>query len=347
MKQNKQTPKWVVLVTKMFTFAIVIGFIFFSVYSFQEKKAAELAAEERAEGIAAQTGSEEEDSSIRVYQGKQYKLNTLNRVILCIGVDTNGEVKEHKVSGSGGQADAIALLIQNKVTDEVKILSIPRDTMTEIRLFDLVGNELGTDVQHLNLSYAYGKNGAESAELLTEAVENLLGGISIDGYLSVTMGAISKLNDMAGGITVTIDEPGMAERDPDLVCGETITLQGNQAELYVRYRDTNVSQSAISRMDRHKEFAEKWMYQAVEQQRKDSQFLGNLFQSIQEYMVTDLNKDEYLDAGLAAINTADLFQGDHFFIVPGEGMEGVVYDEFYPDREALEEMIIELFYKEI
>ena len=347
MKQNKQTPKWVVLVTKMFTFAIVIGFIFFSVYSFQKKKAAELAAEERAEGIAAQTGLEEEDSSIRIYQGKQYKLNTLNRVILCIGVDTNGEVKEHKVSGSGGQADAIALLIQNKVTDEVKILSIPRDTMTEIRLFDLVGNELGTDVQHLNLSYAYGKNGAESAELLTEAVENLLGGISIDGYLSVTMGAISKLNDMAGGITVTIDEPGMAERDPDLVCGETITLQGNQAELYVRYRDTNVSQSAISRMDRHKEFAEKWMCQAVEQQRKDSQFLGNLFQSIQEYMVTDLNKDEYLDAGLAAINTADLFQGDHFFIVPGEGMEGVVYDEFYPDREALEEMIIELFYKEI
>ena len=89
------------------------------------------------------------------------------------------------------------------------------------------------------------------------------------------------------------------------------------------------------------------MNQASEKQRKDSQFLGNVFQNIQEYVVTDLNKDEYLDAGLAAMNTKDLFQGDHFFTVPGEGMEGAVFDEFYPDKEALEEMIIELFYKEI
>lgn len=251
------------------------------------------------------------------------------------------------MSGAGGQADVIALLIQNKATDEIKILSIPRDTMTEIRLFDLVGNELGSDVQHLNLAYGYGNGGKESCELLTEAVENLLGGISIDGYLSVTMGAIRELNDMVGGVTVTIDEPGMADRDPALVCGETVTLQGRQAEIYVRYRDTNVSQSALGRMDRHKEFAEKWMNQASEKQRKDSQFLGNVFQNIQEYMVTDLNKDEYLDAGLAAMNTADLFHGDHFFTVPGEGMEGAVFDEFYPDKEALEEMIIELFYKEV
>ena len=219
--------------------------------------------------------------------------------------------------------------------------------MTEIKLFDLVGNELGSDVQHLNLAYGYGNGGKESCELLTEAVENLLGGIPIDGYLSVTMGAISDLNDMVGGVTVTIDEPGMADRDPALVCGETVTLQGRQAEIYVRYRDTNVSQSALGRMGRHKEFAEKWMNQASEKQRKDSQFLGNVFQNIQEYMVTDLNKDEYLDAGLAAMNTKDLFQGDHFFTVPGEGMEGAVFDEFYPDKEALEEMIIELFYKEI
>lgn len=347
MKQKKQPPKWAVLAAKLLVFAAVIGFVSFSVYSFQKKKAAELAAKERAGEITAQAASGTADSSIRTYQGKQYKLNSLNRVILCIGVDTSGEVKEHKVSGAGGQADVIALLIQNKATDEIKILSIPRDTMTEIRLFDLVGNELGSDVQHLNLAYGYGNGGKESCELLTEAVENLLGGIPIDGYLSVTMGAISDLNDMVGGVTVTIDEPGMADRDPALVCGETVTLQGRQAEIYVRYRDTNVSQSALGRMGRHKEFAEKWMNQASEKQRKDSQFLGNVFQNIQEYVVTDLNKDEYLDAGLAAMNTKDLFQGDHFFTVPGEGMEGAVFDEFYPDKEALEEMIIELFYKEI
>ena len=147
------------LAAKLLVFAAVIGFVSFSVYSFQEKKAAELAAKERAGEITAQAASGTADSSIRTYQGKQYKLNSLNRVILCIGVDTSGEVTEHKVSGAGGQADVIALLIQNKATDEIKILSIPRDTMTEIKLFDLVGNELGSDVQHLNLAYGYGNWG--------------------------------------------------------------------------------------------------------------------------------------------------------------------------------------------
>ena len=347
MKEKKQVSKWTVLTVKLLVFAATIAFVSFSARSFQAKKEAELAARERTKREAVQAPSGEEDSGIRSYQGKQYKLNSLNRVILCVGVDTSGEVEEHKVAGSGGQADAIALLIQNKATDEVKILSIPRDTMTEIRLFDLVGNELGTDVQHLNLAYAYGKDGAESAELLTEAVENLLGGVPIDGYLSVTMSAMAVLNDMAGGVTVTIDEPGMEKRDPSLVYGETITLQGEQAETYVRYRDTDVSQSALGRMDRHREYAGKWMAQAAEKQRQDSQFLGNVFNSIQSYMVTNLNKDEYLDAGLAVMQTEGILNGDHFFTVPGEGMEGVVYDEFYPDKEALEEMIIELFYKEL
>ena len=347
MKNKKQAPKWAVLTIKLAVFAAVIAFVSFSARSFQEKKEAELAARARGQEESAKSPSDDGDGGFRTYQGKQYKLDPLKRVILCIGVDTSGEVQEHKVSGSGGQADVIALLIQDKATDEIEILSIPRDTMTEIKLFDLVGNELGSEVQHLNLAYGYGNGGKESCELLTEAVENLLGGISIDGYMSVTMGAIAQLNDMAGGVMVTIDEPGMSERDPSLVYGETVTLQGKQAEIYVRYRDTDVSQSALGRMDRHKEYAEKWIAQASEKQRQDSQFLGNVFQGIQEYMVTDLNKDEYLDAGLAVMNTQDLFSGDHFFTVPGEGMEGIVYDEFYPDEEALEEMIIELFYKEI
>ena len=36
------------------------------------------------------------------------------------------------------------------------------------------------------------------------------------------------MNDMVGGVTVTIDEPGMADRDPALVCGETVTLQADR-----------------------------------------------------------------------------------------------------------------------
>lgn len=346
MTKNRNTHRWLAPVLKILVFAAVVWFVSFTVQSWQAKQEAEMAAELRkkereSEGPLAGTAE-----GIRVYNGKEYRQDSLKRVILCIGVDKSGEVEQQTVSGSGGQADVIALLIQDKATDEVDILTIPRDTMTEIELFDLTGNYLGSDVQHLNLAYGYGDGAEESCELLEEAVENLLGGVSIDGYISINMSAISVLNDLVGGVTVTIDDPGMEERDPSLVYGETVTLHGDQAETYVRYRDTEVSQSAINRMERHKQYAESWMAQAAEIQSRDSQFLGKAFEAIQDYMVTDLNKDEYLDAGLAALGMSDLFDGDHFFTVPGEGKQGLVYDEFYPDDEALEEMIIELFYRE-
>ena len=80
MKQKKQPPKWAVLAAKLLVFAAVIGFVSFLSILFR-KKAAELAAKERAGEITAQAASGTADSSIRTYQGKQYKLNSLNRVI--------------------------------------------------------------------------------------------------------------------------------------------------------------------------------------------------------------------------------------------------------------------------
>lgn len=346
MTGGRKKRRWLAAALKLLFFAAVLCFISFTVQSRQEKVKAEQAAELRRQEREAGGNRTETETGLRVYNGKEYRQDPLKRIILCVGVDKSGEVEEQNVSGAGGQADVIALLVQDKATDEVNILTIPRDTMTEIELFDLTGNYLGNDVQHLNLAYGYGNGGAESCELLQEAVENLLGGVAIDGYISVNMSAIAVLNDLVGGVTVTIDDPGIEERDPDLVYGETITLHGKQAETYVRYRDTEVSQSAIGRMDRHKTYAEGWMARAAEMQSSDSQFLGKAFEAIQDYMVTDLNKDEYLDAGLAAMGTGDLFDGDHFFTVPGEGKQGLVYDEFYPDNEALEEMIINLFYRE-
>lgn len=346
MTENRNRQKRLAGILKILVFAAAVCFISFTVRSFQAKKEAEMTAEMRKserEENRLQMGSEEK---LRSYNGKEYKQDSINRIILCVGVDKNGEVEEKNVAGSGGQADVIALLIQNKATDEVNILTIPRDTMTEIKLFDLSGNYLGSEVQHLNLAYGYGDGAKESCELLEEAVENLLGGVKIDGYISVNMSAISVLNDLVGGVTVTIDDPGIQTRDPELEFGKTVTLEGKQAETYIRYRDIEQSQSALSRMGRHKEYAEGWMAQAAKIQSKDSQFLGKAFESIQEYMVTDLNKDEYLDAGLAAMGMNDLFNGNHFLTVPGEGKEGLVYDEFYPDEKAFEEMIINLFYKE-
>ena len=59
-------------------------------------------------------------------------------------------------------------------------------------------------------------------------------------------------------------------------------------------------------------YANAWLDQASAMQKKDSQFLGAAFEAVQDYMVTDLTKDAYLDAGLAAMQTENLFEDDHF-----------------------------------
>ena len=56
----------------------------------------------------------------------------------------------------------------------------------------------------------------------------LLGGTEIDHYLAMTMSAIPQINDLVGGVPVTVldDFSGI---DDSLVKGEEITLMGEQA----------------------------------------------------------------------------------------------------------------------
>ena len=48
---------------------------------------------------------------------------------------------------------------------------------------------------------------------------------------------------------VIIETEGMEQRDPALVKGETVTLKGKQAEIFVRFRDIKIGHSALFRMD--------------------------------------------------------------------------------------------------
>ena len=119
------------------------------------------------------------------YKGKQYRRNSYVKAILCMGIDRSGNMTEKTTTGFGGQADGLFLIAQDTVRNTIKILMIPRDTMTDIMLTDLSGNELGKDMQHLNLAYAYGDGRERSCEYMVEAVSELFGGLKIEWYLSL------------------------------------------------------------------------------------------------------------------------------------------------------------------
>ena len=355
--KNKNKKKYLYIAAAA---VLVLGFLCwfgrFSYRSYQasQKAREKLAAHEEAgssgltgasPGGEAQEGRDNGKGEIR-YQGKTYRRNTAMRAILCIGVDTKGEMESHTASGQGGQADGVFLVAQDAARDRVKILMIPRDSMTEITLFDLSGNELGKDIQHLTRAYAYGDGREKSCELMTEAVSNLLGNLKIDGYAAVNISAIPILNDAVGGVTVTIREEGLEKRDPALKKGETVTLQGDQAEIFVRYRDITKSQTAVSRMGRQKQYLQGYLQSAKEAASKNDRLIPDLMNRLQSNLITDMPKDQYLDMALSVLNSQDSLGDGDILTVPGEAVETNLYDEYHVDREALVPLILNLFYVE-
>ena len=279
--------------------------------------------------------------------GRKYRRNTAIRAILCIGVDTGGEMKVYHASGMAGQADGLFLVAQDMARDTVEILMIPRDTMTEITLLDLMGNELGKDVQHLTLAFGYGDGREKSCELLRDSVSELLCDLKIDGYIAMNTSTISLLNDEVGGVEVTVNEKGLDIRDPALTEGSTLRLNGGQAEIFVRYRDITKPQTAISRMARQKQYIKAYLDTAKTTAAKDKALITRLMNLVQEHMVTDMAKDQYLDMGLAVLNSQQSLEDSDFIMLPGEAVETELYDEYHPDPEAVKRTVVDLFYKEI
>lgn len=317
-----------------------------------EETLAEMAKEDQESADSGtQTGKEMlfEENTV-FWNGKTYKRNTYVKAVLCMGVDRDGPMTETTLSGDGGQADGIFLLANDTARGSMKILLIPRDSMTEITKTDTSwtetnGAKLGAVVDHLSLSYAYGDGREKSCEYTKQAVSHLLMGLKIDSYMAADLEIIASLNDEVGGVTVTIPTMGMEQADPEFVFGQTVRLKGEQAERFVRFRDTERDNSAISRMEQQKLYISGFFQAVKEKSRTESNITEHLFEMSQDYMVTDMAKDEYLKLAINALEGEGLTSAS-FKMAPGTGTATETYDEYYVDQEALVPILLDLFYRE-
>lgn len=317
-----------------------------------EETLAEMAKEDQESADSGtQTGKEMlfEENTV-FWNGKTYKRNTYVKAVLCMGVDRDGPMTETTLSGDGGQADGIFLLANDTARGSMKILLIPRDSMTEITKTDTSwtetnGAKLGEVVDHLSLSYAYGDGREKSCEYTKQAVSHLLMGLKIDSYMAADLEIIASLNDEVGGVTVAIPTMGMEQADPEFVFGQTVRLKGEQAERFVRFRDTERDNSAISRMEQQKLYISGFFRAVKEKSRTESNITEHLFEMSQDYMVTDMAKDEYLKLAINALEGEGLTSAS-FKMAPGTGTATETYDEYYVDQEALVPILLDLFYRE-
>ena len=186
--------------TKIYTAAVVLAVLILAAaiggyLIWNNMNTAETAAG-NGEGISG-SGSREEEapsagntSSTVTYQGKEYAYNDHLSNFLFLGIDSREKTQTQVGRADAGQADAIFLVSWDRVDHSLTGITIPRDTITEIEIFDQEGNSAGKSRDHINLAYAYGDGGRESCELMEEAVSNLLYGIPIQGYCSLSMEGI-------------------------------------------------------------------------------------------------------------------------------------------------------------
>lgn len=361
MKQNRPYRKWIL---RMLIGSVMVGttlFVWYSVGQYRQKKAMEAVIEEKRSVFETKDNPFPEEGqpqdnngllfsdNIVAYNGKTWRRNNYIKAILCMGVDRKGSLQEYTLSGDGGQADGVFLLAQDTARGELKILMIPRDCMTPITITDVSqtennGTVLGQAIDHLTLAYSYGDGREKSCEYMKEAVTTLLCGLEIDSYLAADTDIIAALNDRAGGVDVVIPTVGMEKADPAFVFGQTVHLQGKQAEAFVRYRDTEIDNSALFRMGQQQEYITGFFRAVQEKSKSDSRIVEDLFDMAADNMITDMAKDQYMKIALDGLQNG--LTADDFRMVPGQGMATDTYDEFYVTQEALIPVILELFYRE-
>jgi len=283
-----------------------------------------------------------QNSDIVEYKGKTYKYNDHLSNYLFLGIDTREAVDTYQSQADAGQADAIFLVSMDRATEKIKVLFIPRDSMTRIEVFNPYGQSLGETTDHLNIQYAFGDGKEKSCELMKTAVSNMLDGLPIQGYCSMNMDGISVITDFVGGIQLTIPDDSLADVNPEYKKGAVVDITGETAEQFVRYRDIDKTQSALVRQERQKTFLQALVQKAQEKAGEDAGFVTGLYDSVKSYTVTNMGNDIF--AKLLAASQNGITDTE---TVPGEGTHGENFDEYHIDEDALSDLIISMFYEKI
>lgn len=279
------------------------------------------------------------------YNGKKYQYNNRVTTLLYAGLDSFDELKQTATYGDKARADSIMLIVLDEASKKMSVVAINRDTMTDVHRFSRNGGDLGTYVTHLGYAYANGDGGTASCENLKTAVSNLFNNLPIDGYMVSNQTSIVMINDLVGGVTVTVPNNDLATQYPELTEGNIVTLDESNVRAYVQQRDTAVDFSNEGRIERQKSFVLSLMDEFGTLVRDNSTQVWDELEECSNWMQTDITKNKYLSLADAFSQTN--LAPDSYYILEGEDQLGELHDEFYYDEDALQELIIKLFYREI
>ena len=228
---------------------------------------------------------------------------------LILGVDER--------EGDSGRSDTMIVLTVNPTLQTTKMLSIPRDTYTEI-----VGKGYKDKINH---AYAFG-----GVEMSMKTVENLLE-IPIDYVAKVNMESFVDIVDIVGGITVenTLD---FHYEEEHFSTGE-LNLDGEKALKYVRMRYDDPS-GDFGRQNRQKQ-----VIQGVLKEGMSLSTLWNyksIFKTLEENLEINVAFDDLLSIRKNYGNSLKSIEQLYLNNGSGTMMGGIYY--YMPNENELQDI---------
>ena len=275
------------------------------------------------------------------YNGKEYVLKDDVETLLIMGLDKfEGNVSESSYNNDR-QADFIMLLVIDNENSKYCAVHINRDTMAEVNILGVNGQKVDSITKQIALAHTYGNGQKVSCRNVADSVSKLLKDVSVNHYASLTMDAVPVMNDLVGGVELTVldDFTGI---DDTLVEGETVTLTGEQALNYVRTRYGLEDSTNETRMERQRQYLNALFEKTKSYAENDENFIAE----------TTLKMSDYLVSNRSATRLQEVFEKltkyDYEGIreISGESKVGEEFMEFYPDEDSVMKTVIDLFYKE-
>lgn len=288
--------------------------------------------------LKGQTGEGQIASKTIERNGVKYFPRQDITVMLIMGIDEVGPVKDSGSYNNTGEADMIALAVFDETNEQMDILYINRDTMVDMPVLGIGGKPAGTANRQIAVSHTYGSGLEDSCENTKKTVSDLLYGLPINYYVAMNMDAIPILNDAVGGVTVTVVDD-FSDVNPNILMGQT-TLMGQDALDYVQERREVGDQKNTSRMERQKEYMKNFLSAFKSKTSASDMFVLNTYEQVSDYIVTDLVANS-----MSSIwNKYADYQLDEVVTLQGENTLENGHYAFILDEAALDALILKMFY---
>lgn len=229
------------------------------------------------------------------YKDQSYPLKRNMSSLLLIGtdnfIDDEKQIFDDNYYHNDNCADFLVILVFDHAAKTVTPFQINRDTMCEVSRVNINNQPLVSRYMQITLSHSYGSGKEDSCINTRNCVENLLFQVPIDNFLAFTMDAVPLINDLVGGVTVTLenDLPTLGE---EFVRGATITLKGSKALRFVRYRDRSKMDGNLARMSNQRLYLDGFTIAASQAAAKDPDLAVKAFKTADPFLCTDLTVDQ-------------------------------------------------------